>query len=294
MQWLVSSCLRWPGNCSRSRLTALLLGRLLGQRALHWCSPDEVLFSEARWSQKVDPTGSHLSIFRSPEVTGYVVMSTSPKLILITGHILSTTATHHWSRPLNYCYSSLVTSSQLLLLITGHILTTTATHHWSHPLNYCYYSSLAMSSQLLLLITGHVLLTTTHHWSHPLNYCYSSLVTSSQLLLLLLLLFITGHVLSTTATHHWSHPLNYYYSSLVTSSQLLLLVTGHVFPTTTTTTTTTTCTRCAWSWSYVTTDCQSASLILVSGFHLESMTIYLFSVWKLRISWFEATSLTRG
>jgi hypothetical protein len=34
-QWLVCSCLMWPGDCSRSRLTALLL-RPLGLRALQW------------------------------------------------------------------------------------------------------------------------------------------------------------------------------------------------------------------------------------------------------------------
>jgi hypothetical protein len=34
--------------------------------------------------------------------------------------------------------------------------------------------------------------------------------------------------------------------------------------------------------------------VLVSGFHLEPMTRFLFSVWRLRVSWCEAPSLTRG
>jgi hypothetical protein len=34
--------------------------------------------------------------------------------------------------------------------------------------------------------------------------------------------------------------------------------------------------------------------VLVSGSHLEPMTIFLFSVWRLRVSWCVAPSLTRG
>jgi hypothetical protein len=37
---LVCCWLRWPGDCSWSRLTALLLGRLQGVLALHWSSFD--------------------------------------------------------------------------------------------------------------------------------------------------------------------------------------------------------------------------------------------------------------
>jgi hypothetical protein len=49
---LVGGWLRWPGDCSWSRLTALLLGRLLGCVALHWGSLDgacrSVKYDEAR------------------------------------------------------------------------------------------------------------------------------------------------------------------------------------------------------------------------------------------------------
>jgi hypothetical protein len=37
---LVGCWLRWPGDCNRSRLTALQLERLLGVLALHWSSLD--------------------------------------------------------------------------------------------------------------------------------------------------------------------------------------------------------------------------------------------------------------
>jgi hypothetical protein len=43
-----------------------------------------VLFSEAQWSQRVDLSGSHLSLHRYPEITGYVVvLLTSSKLLLL-------------------------------------------------------------------------------------------------------------------------------------------------------------------------------------------------------------------
>jgi hypothetical protein len=54
---LVGGWLRWPGDCSWSRLTALLFVRLLG--VLHFTLWG-VLFSKARWNQRVDLAGSHL------------------------------------------------------------------------------------------------------------------------------------------------------------------------------------------------------------------------------------------
>jgi hypothetical protein len=43
-----------------------------------------VLFSVTRWSQRVDPAGSHFGLRRSPGVAGYVEMlSTSTKLLFL-------------------------------------------------------------------------------------------------------------------------------------------------------------------------------------------------------------------
>jgi hypothetical protein len=71
---LVGGWLRWPGDCSWSRLTALLLGRLLGVFAFHWGSLDGACCSvkpdEAR--EGVDPAGSHLSLRRPAPVPGYI------------------------------------------------------------------------------------------------------------------------------------------------------------------------------------------------------------------------------
>jgi hypothetical protein len=65
---LVGCWLRWPRDCNRSRLTALLLERLPGVLALHWGSL-------ARWSQRVDLAGSHQSLRRPAPIAGYIAAS---------------------------------------------------------------------------------------------------------------------------------------------------------------------------------------------------------------------------
>jgi hypothetical protein len=67
-----SSPLRWPGDCSWSRLTALLLGRLLEVLFFTEARSWGVLFSEAQWSQRVDLADSHLSLCRPAPVAGYI------------------------------------------------------------------------------------------------------------------------------------------------------------------------------------------------------------------------------
>jgi hypothetical protein len=69
---LKSSPLRWPGDCSWSWLTVLLLGRLLGV----------LFFTEARsmgravqWSQRIDLAGSHLSLCWPAPIAGYIAAS---------------------------------------------------------------------------------------------------------------------------------------------------------------------------------------------------------------------------
>jgi Na+-transporting NADH:ubiquinone oxidoreductase subunit NqrB len=66
---LVSGWLRWPGDCSWSRLTALLLGRLL--RVLLFTLALS-LGRAVQWSQRVDPAGSHLSLRRPAPVAGFI------------------------------------------------------------------------------------------------------------------------------------------------------------------------------------------------------------------------------
>jgi hypothetical protein len=69
--WCYWSAVNCDGRatCSWSRLTTLLLERLLGVLTLHWGT----LFSEARWSHRVDLAGSHLSLRQPAPVAGCIV-----------------------------------------------------------------------------------------------------------------------------------------------------------------------------------------------------------------------------
>jgi hypothetical protein len=65
---LIGCWLRWPGDCSWSRLMALLLGRLLGVLAVHWGSLNGVCCSV----KPDDLAGSHLSLCRLAPIASYI------------------------------------------------------------------------------------------------------------------------------------------------------------------------------------------------------------------------------
>jgi hypothetical protein len=72
-----------------------------------------VLFSEARWSQRLDPTGSHLRLRRSPEFTSYVVvLSASSKLLLVSY------TTNGQSASLSWCQAPIWDPQPIFLLLS--------------------------------------------------------------------------------------------------------------------------------------------------------------------------------
>jgi hypothetical protein len=114
---LVGGWLLWPGEYSWSRLTALMLGRLLGV----------LLFTEARlmgcvvqWSPMkpeswVDLAGSHLSLRQPAPIAGYIVTyrtcRTNTRTAMLEMHVL--TGCRHladWLVFRLYCYWSLEVS----------------------------------------------------------------------------------------------------------------------------------------------------------------------------------------